>query len=95
MIRVISGKIREFIVFLFCRLIRFYQVVISPLHPPCCRFTPTCSAYAIEALKIYGPGKGLFLSIKRIIKCNPFHKGGFDPVPLNQKILMKNNNLCR
>ena len=65
----------------FCFLIRAYQICISPLHPACCRFTPTCSQYAMEAIKKYGPGKGLLLSIRRILKCNPFHEGGYDPVP--------------
>ena len=65
----------------FCILIRAYQICISPLFPSCCRFTPTCSAYALEAIKKYGAAKGLFLTIKRIYKCNPFHKGGYDPVP--------------
>lgn len=65
----------------FCILIRAYQICFSPLFPSCCRFTPTCSAYALEAIKKYGAAKGLFLSIKRICKCNPFHKGGYDPVP--------------
>ena len=65
----------------FCVLIRAYQICISPLFPSCCRFTPSCSAYALEAIKKYGAAKGLFLSIKRICKCNPFHKGGYDPVP--------------
>lgn len=65
----------------FCVLIRAYQICISPLFPSCCRFTPSCSTYALEAIKKYGAAKGLFLSIKRICKCNPFHKGGYDPVP--------------
>lgn len=65
----------------FCLLIRFYQICISPLFPGCCRFKPTCSAYSLEAIKKYGCIKGLWLSFKRILKCNPFHKGGFDPVP--------------
>lgn len=73
--------IRNIFVNFFCLLIRFYQKFISPLHRPCCRFTPTCSAYALEALKKYGPIKGLFLAIKRFLKCNPFHEGGYDPVP--------------
>lgn len=62
-------------------LIRFYRVYISPLKPPCCRFTPTCSEYALEAVKRYGPWKGMWLSVKRIAKCHPFHKGGYDPLP--------------
>ncbi|MCR4626304.1 MAG: membrane protein insertion efficiency factor YidD [Treponema sp.] len=72
---------RNFFIKFFCFLIRIYQIVISPLKPHCCRFYPTCSNYALEALKKYGPIKGIYLSIKRILKCNPFHKGGYDPVP--------------
>lgn len=62
-------------------IIRFYQVVISPLKPPTCRFYPTCSHYGLEAIKRFGPIKGGWLTIKRIVKCHPFHPGGFDPVP--------------
>lgn len=62
-------------------LIRFYRAYISPLKPPCCRFMPTCSEYALEAVKRYGPWKGMWLSLKRIAKCHPFHKGGYDPLP--------------
>lgn len=65
----------------FSSIIRFYQKYISPLHKPCCRFYPTCSQYGIEAIKKYGPGKGTFLTFKRILRCNPFFKGGYDPVP--------------
>ncbi|MCM1322339.1 MAG: membrane protein insertion efficiency factor YidD [Bacteroides sp.] len=65
----------------FCKLIRFYQIYISPLFPSCCRFYPTCSNYALEAIRKYGAFKGFFLAIKRILRCNPFVKGGFDPVP--------------
>ena len=61
--------------------IRFYQTFISPLKPPTCRFYPTCSAYAIEAIQKKGPVKGTWLAIKRIAKCHPFHPGGYDPVP--------------
>ena len=74
-------SIKNLIAKFFCFLIRAYQICISPLHPPCCRFYPTCSAYGLEAIKKYGPGKGLYLTTKRIIKCNPYHKGGYDPVP--------------
>ena len=62
-------------------LIRFYQRNISPLRPPCCRFIPTCSQYALEAIEKYGAIKGGWLAFKRILRCNPFHKGGYDPVP--------------
>ena len=61
--------------------IRFYRRHISPMFPPCCRFTPTCSAYALEAVEKYGALKGGFLALKRILKCHPFHPGGYDPVP--------------
>jgi hypothetical protein len=62
-------------------LIRFYQVAISPLKPPSCRFYPTCSQYGLEAIKRFGPIKGGYLTIKRLLKCHPFHPGGFDYVP--------------
>lgn len=66
---------------IFIKLIRLYQLYISPLTPPTCRFHPTCSNYAIEAIQEYGAAKGAWLGTKRILKCHPFHKGGFDPVP--------------
>ena len=62
-------------------LITFYRKRISPLKPPCCRFTPTCSAYAIEAIQKRGVIVGLILTTWRILRCNPFCKGGYDPVP--------------
>ena len=62
-------------------LIKFYQKAISPMFPPSCRFYPTCSAYSYEAVATHGVFKGLWLAIKRISKCHPWHKGGFDPVP--------------
>ncbi|MDQ0220266.1 membrane protein insertion efficiency factor YidD [Peribacillus cavernae] len=70
-------------------IIRFYQVAISPLTPPTCRFYPTCSHYGLEAIKRFGPVKGSWLTIKRILKCHPFHPGGIDPVP-EQKQKFKN-----
>jgi putative membrane protein insertion efficiency factor len=70
---------------LLLALIRFYQIVISPLKPPTCRFYPTCSHYGLEAVKRFGPVKGGWLTIKRILKCHPFHPGGFDPVPEKQE----------
>lgn len=64
------------------KLIHFYQRHISPYRPACCRFTPTCSAYALEAIRKYGAAKGGFLAFKRILRCNPFYKGDlYDPVP--------------
>lgn len=62
-------------------LIRFYQRRISPLFPPCCRFYPTCSAYAAQAIEKYGAAKGGWLAFRRIIRCHPFNDGGYDPVP--------------
>jgi uncharacterized protein len=62
-------------------VIRFYQVAISPLTPPTCRFYPTCSHYGLEAIKRFGAFKGGWLTFKRIVKCHPFHPGGIDPVP--------------
>ena len=62
-------------------LIRFYQRQISPLFPPCCRFTSTCSQYALEAIQVHGAAKGVFLALKRILRCNPLFPGGYDPVP--------------
>lgn len=65
----------------FLGLIKFYQHCISPLTPPACRYTPTCSQYAIEAIRKYGPFKGGWLAFKRILRCNPFGGSGYDPVP--------------
>lgn len=62
-------------------LVRFYQRCISPLTPPSCRYTPTCSQYAIEALRKYGVIKGLWLTIKRLSRCHPWGGSGYDPVP--------------
>ena len=62
-------------------LIRFYRAAISPHHQPCCRFTPTCSQYALEAVEKYGAVKGGCLALGRILRCNPLCRGGYDPVP--------------
>jgi len=62
-------------------LIRLYQKFISPLKPATCRFQPTCSHYSYEAIQKHGAFKGIRLAIKRIVKCGPWHPGGFDPVP--------------
>ena len=65
-------------------LVVFYQRFISPLTPPTCRFYPTCSQYTREAIEYHGALKGLYLGVRRILKCHPLHKGGFDPVPLKR-----------
>ena len=66
---------------LMLALIAFYRTCISPLTPPACRYTPTCSQYAQEAIKKYGPFKGGWLALKRILRCHPFGGSGYDPVP--------------
>ena len=76
-----------------CLLIRFYRKFISPIKPPCCRFTPTCSAYALEALTERGFFVGSFLSLKRIFRCNPFGGSGYDPVP--RRVTWKKIDLIR
>lgn len=62
-------------------LIKFYQIGISPYFGPKCRFIPTCSQYTYQAIEKYGVFKGVYLGIRRILKCHPFHKGGYDPLP--------------
>jgi len=62
-------------------LVRGYQIAISPLLPPACRYTPTCSQYALEALDRHGALKGSWLAVRRLARCHPFRRGGFDPVP--------------
>lgn len=61
--------------------ILFYRACISPMLPPSCRFTPTCSQYALEALRKHGPVKGLWLSVRRLLRCHPWGGSGYDPVP--------------
>jgi len=62
-------------------LIRGYQYLISPLLGNHCRFYPSCSAYAVEAIQVYGPARGSWLALHRLTRCHPWHAGGFDPVP--------------
>lgn len=66
--------------FILLTLIRFYQKAFSPLFPPSCRFVPTCSEYSYQALNKYGVVKGTILTVWRILRCNPFNKGGYDPI---------------
>ena len=76
---------RKFLVALLSAPIRFYRAVISPLMPPACRFEPSCSVYALEALKVHGPVKGLWLTARRLSRCHPISwlggSSGLDPVP--------------
>ena len=62
-------------------MIRTYQLVLSPILGPACRFSPSCSEYAYQAITRYGPVKGSVLTLKRLFRCHPFHPGGYDPVP--------------
>jgi len=65
---------------LFIALVRAYQVCIAPFLLPCCRFYPSCSEYAIDAVNRYGPMKGSYLALRRLLRCHPWHRGGYDPV---------------
>jgi len=73
--------LKKIAIFPFVMIVRFYQIVISPLLPAVCRFEPTCSHYMIEALKIHGLFYGGYLGIKRILSCHPWGRSGYDPVP--------------
>lgn len=66
---------------LLLRMLRFYKRNISPGLPPSCRFVPTCSEYAMQAIERYGAAKGSWLMLRRLLRCNPFCRGGYDPVP--------------
>jgi putative membrane protein insertion efficiency factor len=77
----IAKSLKKGLVFLLIIPVKLYQWVISPMIGPSCRYTPTCSAYTIEALKKHGPFKGFWLSLKRILSCNPWGGSGEDPVP--------------
>ena len=73
--------VKKILIFPFVALIRFYQICLSLIFPPSCRFTPTCSQYALEAFRKHGPFKGLYLSARRLLRCHPFGGSGYDPVP--------------
>ena len=75
---------KKVLIFPFIMIIRFYQIVISPLTPATCRFEPTCSSYSKEALEKHGILKGSWLAIKRIASCHPWGRSGYDPVPLKR-----------
>ncbi|MDH4120335.1 MAG: membrane protein insertion efficiency factor YidD [Deltaproteobacteria bacterium] len=67
--------------FLLMGLIRAYQLLVSPLLPPVCRYHPTCSHYGMEAIRVHGALRGGWMTMRRVARCHPFHPGGFDPVP--------------
>jgi putative membrane protein insertion efficiency factor len=67
--------------YILLALVRLYQMTFSKLLPPSCRFTPSCSQYGYEAINKYGAAKGGWMAVKRVARCNPFHPGGYDPVP--------------
>ncbi len=73
--------IKRVLSFLLLQPIYFYKRFISPFTPPACRYTPTCSSYAVEAIKKYGPFKGFYLGLKRVLRCHPWGGSGEDPVP--------------
>ncbi|SFA85756.1 hypothetical protein SAMN05660845_0656 [Flavobacterium swingsii] len=74
-------SLKKILIFPFLFVVRFYQIVISPLTPATCRFTPTCSHYTAEALQKHGLFKGGYLGAKRILSCHPWGRSGYDPVP--------------
>lgn len=77
----IADILRSILTSILLLPIYFYRACISPFTPPSCRFTPTCSQYAIEALRKHGPFKGLWLAVRRILRCHPWGGSGYDPVP--------------
>ena len=81
MFRKIINSLLSFLAWLLILPIRFYQRAISPFMPASCRFTPTCSQYAVEALRKHGPLRGLWLSLRRLLRCHPWGGSGYDPVP--------------
>jgi putative membrane protein insertion efficiency factor len=72
---------KRFFTFVFLLPVYFYKYAVSPFFPPSCRYVPTCSEYAVQALKKYGPLKGTYLSLRRILRCHPWGGSGYDPVP--------------
>ncbi|MBR6926749.1 MAG: membrane protein insertion efficiency factor YidD [Bacteroidaceae bacterium] len=75
------NPLRSFFIAILTAPIKFYRRYISPYTPPACRFTPTCSQYALEALQKHGPLRGTWLAIRRILRCHPWGGSGYDPVP--------------
>ncbi len=81
----IFGMLNTSMTFSLTACIKVYQMIASPFMPKACRFYPSCSQYALEAVEIHGPGKGLVLATKRVLKCHPLNEGGLDPVPVRSK----------
>ena len=77
----LKKTLRSILIFPFVLLIKFYQLCISPFTPPSCRFTPTCSQYALEAFRKHGLFKGFYLTVRRLLRCHPWGGSGYDPVP--------------
>ena len=75
------NTLKQILIFPAVLLIKFYQICISPFPPPSCRFTPPCSQYALEAFRKHGPFKGLYLTVRRLLRCHPWGGSGYDPVP--------------
>jgi len=71
---------KKLVTFVIVGIIKFYRLFISPLKPPSCRFIPTCSEYALMAIEKYGVARGVLMTIRRILRCHPFHPGGYDPI---------------
>lgn len=79
--KIIVRCLSKIVVAILSLMILFYKRAISPHFRPVCRFYPSCSTYALESIRKYGPIKGVMLSVKRLLRCQPFHEGGYDPVP--------------
>ncbi|NYS60791.1 membrane protein insertion efficiency factor YidD [Halomonas salicampi] len=89
-------RLRRFFIVLLTGMVRGYQLVISPLLGPRCRFWPSCSSYTIEAIQVHGPLKGTWMAVKRMAKCHPGSDGGLDPVPggPSEKLCQEDEELC-
>lgn len=89
-------RLRRFFTVLLTGMVKGYQLMISPLLGPRCRFWPSCSSYTIEAIQVHGPLKGTWMAVKRMIKCHPGSDGGLDPVPggPSEKLCQEDEELC-
>jgi putative membrane protein insertion efficiency factor len=79
----VTGASRGLLARVLLAVVGFYRTAISPIRPPSCRYVPSCSAYAVEAIEQYGAARGAWLALRRLLRCHPFHAGGHDPVPPN------------